>query len=108
MSELRSILTETIAERETLFGDSVVNVRTNRAFTAEIQPIADMELNSALGRDPRESVTFHIRDRASAAEIVLGDFLTALGERFKVLRRSDNPVMAQVEFGCMKITAKDT
>jgi hypothetical protein len=107
VSELRNIVADTIADRAGSFGDVVKNVRTDRPFVAEIQAVADMELNETLGRDARESVTFHILDRLAASEIVLGDELTAIGSRFRILRRSDNPVSAQVEFGAMKITEKD-
>jgi hypothetical protein len=107
MSEIRDILTTAIADRESVFGDAVVNVRTSRNFTAEIQPVSDMELNATLGRDPREAVTLHVRDANAAGEIQLGDLLTALGATFKVLRRSNNPVSVQVEFGAMKVTNKD-
>jgi hypothetical protein len=107
MSELRDIVTDSIADRESVFGDAMVNVRTTRNFMAEIQPIADMELNATLGRDPREAVTFHVRDLVAAAEIQLGDLITAIGSTFKILRRSNNPVSAQVEFGAMKMTNKD-
>lgn len=108
MSEIRNAITAAIADRESVFSDAVVNVRTARTFFAEIQPIKDIELNAAFGRDARESVTFHVRDRAAAAELVLNDTVTALGATYKILRRSDNPISIQVEFGAMKVTAKDT
>jgi len=108
MSLTRSILAGAIADREMLFGDAVTNTRTGRKFFAEIQPIADMELNAALGRDAREAVTFHIRDKVAAAEINLNDQITVDGlGKFTILRRSDNPISSQVEFGAMKITDKD-
>lgn len=108
MSETRDILTDVVADRESVFGDSVKNLRTGQSFQAEIQAVSDMELNAALGRDPRESVTLHVRDDASSAGILLNDIVTALGSRFRILRRSDNPLSIQTEFGAMKVTAKDT
>jgi len=107
VSEIRKIIAAAITDRQKSFGDAVVNLRTRRAFTAEIQEIADIELNAAMGRDARESVTFHISDKVAAAEILLNDLLSALGATFKVLRRSDNPASTQIEFGAMKLTAKD-
>lgn len=107
MSAVRDIISDSIADRETVFGDAATNARTGRNFVAEIQPVADMEMNAAIGRDPRESVTFHVRDRVAAAEIVLNDRINTIIGQFQILRRSDNPISAQVEFGAMKVTAKD-
>ena len=107
MSEIRSIIADVIADREATFGDAATNDRTKRNFTAEIEPIADMEMNEALGRDKREAVLFHIRDRAAADELVTGDTVSTLFGKFKILRRSNNPISLQVEFGAMKVTNKD-
>lgn len=104
MSEVRDTLATTIADRQPAFGDLVTNVRTRSRFYAECEPVADIEANVMLGRDARESVLFHIADRAAAAGIQLGDELLALGTEFQVLRRTDNPASLQVEFGAMKIT----
>jgi hypothetical protein len=77
------------------------------AFMAEIQPVADMALNVALGKDPRESVTFHVLNAVAAAGINIGDIIFAIDGKFRILRRSDNPIGVQVEFGAMKVTDKD-
>lgn len=83
--------------------EEVRNLRSNLAFKAKIQPIQDVELNSELGRDHRESVLMHTRDFAAAAAIEMNDRLIAVGETLQVVRRSDNPASLHVEFGCMKI-----
>jgi len=108
MSEIRNIITDTLQDREVTFGDDCVALRTSTYFKAEIEPVADMELNVTLGRDPRESVIFHIRDRVVSATLNLNDLVTALGNTFRILRRSDNPISTQVDFGAMKITNKDS
>lgn len=76
-------------------------------ITVEIQAIQDIELNAELGRDARETVTFHVADRDKAAQIKLNDVVIALGQQFRILRRSDNPLTIQVEFGAMKVTDND-
>lgn len=108
MSEIRNIISATIFDRQPAFGDVVKNLTTGKSFTAEIQPIADIGLNEAYGRDPRESDTFHVLDSDAADCVSKGDVLSALGVQFKVLRRSNNPASVQIEFGCQKIvTGKD-
>lgn len=106
MSLTRDIIAATIAARAPIFSDDVT-LADGSVVSAELEPIADMELNSAMGRDPRESDTMHVSDRTVAARIVMGAIVTALGNRFKVLRRSDNPTSPQVDFGLMKLTDKD-
>lgn len=88
--------------------EDVRNLRTGAVFKAKVQPIADIELNTELGRDPRESVLIHIRDRAVAAAINMNDQLEAIGEKFRAIRRTDNPASFHVEFGCMKVTEQDS
>ena len=107
MSEIRDILADVVGDREDTFSDPVKNLRLGTSFLAEIEFVTDMELNGVLGRDPRESVKFHVRDQSGSDAINLNDILLALGVRFKVLRRSDNPTNQQVEFGAMKVTNKD-
>jgi hypothetical protein len=81
----------------------VTNLRTGKTFAAKVQPFAEFELDTSLGRDARESDTFHVLDRAAAADIRKGDELATLGSKFEVLRREDNPATLHVEFRCMKI-----
>lgn len=111
MSEARDIISEVVSDRQKWSGDSVQNLTTGLFFTAEIEPVSDMELNTELGRDARESVLMHVVDREAAAELNLADEveMTLLGivTRFLVVRRSDNPADPQVEFGLMKLTEKD-
>jgi hypothetical protein len=108
LSETRDILTGVIAGRAGSFGDAVRDLRTGKWFTAEIEPVMDIEANVLLGRDARESCVFHVADRAAAAGIQMQDVLLAIGEKFSVLRRSDNPGSPQVDFGVMKLSEKDT
>jgi hypothetical protein len=107
VSETRAILADVIADRAPSFGDAVRDLRTGILFTAEIEEVADIESNMLLGRDARESVIFHVSDRAAAAGIDQDDTLSAIGATFSVLRRTDNPASPQVDFGAMKITEKD-
>jgi hypothetical protein len=83
--------------------DLVTNLRTGKTFAAKVQPFAEFELDTTQGRDARESITVHVRDRAAAADIRPGDELATLGSKFAVLRREDNPATLHVEFRCMKI-----
>ena len=103
MSEFREAVAAIVADRQCGTAEGCVNLRSGLAFSAEIEPVADLELNTALGRDPRESVLFHVLDRAAAAGINQNDRLKALGAVFVVLRRQDNPASPLVEFGCMKL-----
>lgn len=107
MNELRELLRDTVTERMAFTGDEVTNLRTGRAFAAEVEPVANMELNTELGRDPRESVILHVLDRSEAALIKVNDKLSVVifGEvvNLRVCRRDDNPANAQVDFGCSKI-----
>src|ERR1017187_5315642 len=107
VSENRNVLSAVITERASSFGDPVRNLRSGRRFTAEIEAVQDIEANVLLGRDARESCIFHVADRAVARGILMQDELEALGERFSVLRRTDNPASPQVEFGLMKLSEKD-
>lgn len=103
MSELRETLGHVVADRQTFSGDTATNQTNGREFTVEVEDVADIELNTALGRDARESVIIHTQDREAAEELVLGTRISVIGSLFKVLRREDNPAKLQVEFGLMKI-----
>lgn len=84
------------------------NLRTGLSFRAKVQPIADMELNTELGRDAREAVTLHLRDRDAAAAQNMGDKIEAIGQTFQIVRRTDNPATVHVEFGCIEIASVDS
>lgn len=107
MSETRDTLAAVLAGRASVFGDPVRNLRSGTWLTAELEAVADIEANVLLGRDARESVIFHVGDRAAASGILLNDVLAALGEKFRVLRRTDNPANPQVDFGTMKLSDQD-
>lgn len=89
--------------REQFSGDRVKNLTTGEVFTAEILPVADKELNTALGRDARESDTFYVSNRPMAAKLNIGDLVEAIGHKFRLLSRSDNPADPQVKFGAEKL-----
>ncbi len=107
MSEARDIIRDTIADRQDFTGDAIENLRTGTKFTAELEDVQDIELNTALGRDARESILVHINDRIVSAEIRIGDKLRCviygITVLLDVLRRKDNPTDPQVEFGCAKV-----
>lgn len=112
MSEIRDILAGSIIERQTYTGETVKHLRTGKSFVAEYQENQNIELNEALGRDPRESATLHVADRVIAALIAVNDQLqiTFYGttSTFMVLQsRTDNPGSSQVQFGLMKLSNKD-
>jgi hypothetical protein len=113
MSETSEVLSDIVADRQSFTGDQVKNLRTGKTFTAEIEEIQEIDLNTELGRDARETVLVLISDRTTAADQSLNDQLqfTRYGQTWKckILRREDNPAKPQVEFGCMKIVpGKDT
>lgn len=112
MSDIRDILAGTIDERMTFTGENCVNLRTGTKFIAEYQESQNIELNEALGKDLRESGTIHVSDRAAAADLLNGTRITinlyGSDHQFEILQqRIDNPGSYQIEFGVMKITAKD-
>ena len=107
MSETLDIISSVVAEREPTFGDHVTNLTTGKRFIAEIEAVQDIESNMLLGRDARESVVFHVASRVAAQQVSQGDVLQALGNRFSVLRRTDNPASPQVDFGAMLLTEYD-
>jgi hypothetical protein len=113
MSESRDILAQVIDDRQVFTGDSVLNLNTGRRFVAELEEIADRELNTELGRDAREEVFVRVEDRTAMAEIDITTrllvTLNGVDVALMVLRRSDNPVSLQTEFGCTKlIPGKDS
>ena len=116
MSEANEILAYIVADREAFTADHGQIISGGHAgewFTAEMEEIADMELNTELGRDARESITLHVANRTEAARIGLHDRVrfTLRGQSctLQILRRTDNPLSPQVHFGCMKIASgKDT
>jgi len=115
MSELRDILANSITDRMTYTGETVKNLRTGKTFKAEYEEISDIEMNEALGRDPRESATLHVQDRIAAATLFANDKIeirmNGVTAKFVVLggRRKDNPGSSQVEFGLMKfVQGRDT
>lgn len=87
--------------------EDCVNLRTKQPFRAKIEPIADLELNSELGRDPRSSDYFHIRD--AAVVILANDIISALGRQFKILpsHAPDNAASLHRKFQAMQLTSKD-
>lgn len=107
MSEIRETLAGVLTERAPSFSDPVRNLRTGTRFQAELEPVLDLEANVLLGRDARESVIFHVTDPAAGAAIRLNDVLEAVGGKFRVLRRTDNPANLQMDFGTMKVTSDD-
>jgi hypothetical protein len=106
MNELRELLRDTVRDRMSITGDTVTSLRTGRTFSAEVESVANLELNTELGRDPRESVLLHVADRVESSLLKVNDKvkLIIFGEEvtLRVCRRDDNPANAQVEFGCAK------
>ena len=108
MSEARDILGHVVTERQSFTGDVVTNLRTGKQLTVEIEEIADIELNTEMGRDAREAVLIHVnRADVDDQSMKLNDRLKLGTVTFIALRRKDNPMSPQVEFGCMKSTAND-
>jgi hypothetical protein len=87
--------------------DDAKNLRTGKTFRAKIEPLADLELNTELGRDPRASHWFHILDRT--VDMAAGDEVTALGARFKILPAAapDNAASLHLKYLAMQLTVKD-
>jgi hypothetical protein len=109
MSELRDAVFDIVDDRLAATSDPVVNSRTGATFTAEIEPIEDMALNTELGIDPRASTIFHIRDKT--VDIAASDILQALGKQFRVLPRvaPDNPLAPQLKiYAQVIVSGKDS
>lgn len=111
MSESRDILAAVVTERQSWSGDVVRNLRSGERFLAEIQEVPEIELQTDLGRDPRESVLVHVSNRQHASGCRISDMLdTSLhGQtvRLKILSRTNNPTNSQVTFGCQHLTDQD-
>ena len=108
MSEILNTLAAVVSDRAPTFGEAVADLTNGLKFNAEIEPIQDIEANVLLGRDARESVIFHIQDRTNTAQVSLGDVFSALGEKFLIIRRTDNPAGVMEDFGAMKLTDQDS
>lgn len=109
MSEFRDVISDIVSDRQTFTGDVITNLRTDVQFVGEVEEIQDIELNTELGRDARESMLVHVQGRN--LDIEEGDRLQVqlLGEivGLKVCRRKNNPASPLTEYGCMKLTDKD-
>ena len=107
MSDLNDSLSDVVVDRQSFTGDTVTNLTTGATFTAELDPIQDIELNTELGRDARESVMMYVSDRTAAGVLVLGSkvgiTLSGVYSIFELVRRKDNPANLQVEFGLRKM-----
>ena|ERR1035437_888257 len=88
--------------------EDCTNLRTGLPFRAKIEPIGDIELNTELGRDPRASDYFHVRDRT--VEINTLDEISALGTKFMILpgNAPDNAASLHRKFTAMQLTDKDS
>ena len=113
MSDSHDIIADVVADRAPGTSDTVTNLRSGLPFQAEVEEIQDIELNTELGRDPRESVTLHVQ-RPGDKCITAGDRLqvTILGRTVVLValsgRRRDKPACPLVAFGCMYETDKDS
>jgi len=88
--------------------DEVKNLTNGRNFRAKIEPISDIELLTELGVDNREVVMIHTRDSAAAAEINSQDVMSAIGRKFKMIRRVNNPASLHMDFAAVKgVPGKD-
>lgn len=112
MSEFRDAIADVVADRETGTGEPCRHLPSGIRFLGEIEEIQDQELNTEMGRDAREQVLLHVRDRAATAVIQkshkVSVTLYGVPATFLVVRRKDNPASPQVEYGLMKLTDKDT
>lgn len=117
MSELNSTLARIVRDRQAFSADRGEILNGDHAGTyiaAEIEEISDIELNTELGRDPREAYTLHVVDRAEAAKLNANDrvkfVIRGVNLVLSILpgRRQDTFYSPVVRFGCMKITEKDT
>jgi hypothetical protein len=111
VSEFREVIRDVIADRESGTAELCKNLKTGRDFSAEVEEIEDVELNTSLGRDARERVLMHVLERAAAEEIRPQSQIQIIfygrKTKFVVTRRKNNPGDPQVEFGLMLWTDKD-
>lgn len=107
MSEFRDAIQDVVTDRQSATAENCRNLRTGALFLAEIEEIADTELNTELGRDAREQLLMHVLDKTQAACIrsqeKIAVQLYGVWTTFTVVRRKDNPADPQVEFGLVKI-----
>jgi len=117
VSELNSTLARIVTDRQAFTadrGEILTGEHAGEFISAEIEEISDLELNTELGRDPREAYTLHVVNRAEAARLQANDrvrfTIRGLNLTLAILagRRQDTLYSPQVKFGCMKITEKDT
>lgn len=79
--------------------EDVTHLPTKKIFRAKIVPVADVELNVALGRDAREAVTFHFRDQSVFQVVNDQDLVAAIGAKFRLTKRTNNAASLHLEFG---------
>lgn len=117
MSEFNSTLAQIVRDRQAYSADrgEILNGEHAGTFiTAEIEEISDVELNTELGRDPREAYTLHVVDREHASRLAANDrirfTIRGLNLVLSILpgRRQDSLYSPVVKLGCMKITEQDT
>lgn len=113
MSELRDIILSAVNDRYAFTAETCKNLNNGGTFQAEFQEIADIELNTELGRDPREAVLMNVVSDADAAKINIGTIIQVsmfgTTTKLQVLRRSNNPASPHTEFGLMQlIPGKDS
>lgn len=75
-------------------------LRTNKTFRAKIVPIADIALNETIGKDPRATDTFYIRDTAMLRDINANEIVSALGSKFMLIpnKAPNNPASLHIEY----------
>lgn len=107
MSEFRDAIQAVVTDREVGTAELCQNLTNGNYFTAEIEEVSELELNTALGRDAREAAMMHVSDRVTALAIHKGCKvrvqLYGQWTTFEVVRRKDDPGDPQMEFGLMKL-----
>ncbi len=84
------------------------NLRTGLTFLAKIQPINDIELLTELGQDNREVCMVHTRDSAAAKGINDQEVISFLENKWRVVKRMDNPASLHTDFIAIKgVPGKD-
>jgi hypothetical protein len=112
MSEFRDTIRNIVIEREVGTSENCRNLDDGTFFTAEVEEIQDIELNTEFGRDAREQVTMHVSDRAAAMKLWSQERVSVqlYGQwnTFIIIRRKNNPASPQVDFGLMyQVPGKD-
>jgi hypothetical protein len=113
MSEAHDILADVVADRAAFTTDPVVNLRTGLTFTAEIEPVDPLLVQSELGEDAREVVAIHVTSDTEAAKIKPQDLvqfrLFGVTVIYKIVKRRDNAAGVQTDFWAMQqVPGKDT